>query len=67
MEFEVDKVDLKHLKTDHLDEMSRLEVTYKILKEQLREHQQTIIQKKEQMEKDEEKKREAELKGKTLK
>jgi len=33
MEFEIEKVDLNHLKTDEMDEMSRLEVTYKILKE----------------------------------
>jgi hypothetical protein len=31
--------DLAHLKEDDIDEVSKLEVTYKILKQQLRHHQ----------------------------
>lgn len=34
---------MEHLQSDDLDEISRLEVVYKILKDQLREHQATLI------------------------
>ena len=47
-EVEVNDKDLHHLKHDDIDEMSRLEVTYKILKQQLRDHQKLIISKKEE-------------------
>lgn len=39
---------LEHLQNDDLDEMSRYEVIYKILKDQLRTHQKKIIEMKEE-------------------
>lgn len=48
IQVEVEKDDLVHLKNDDMDEVSRLEVTYKILKEQLRDHQKLLIEKKEE-------------------
>lgn len=43
----VPKSHLNHLKRDDLDEVSRQEVIYKILKDQLRIHQKTLIDLKE--------------------
>lgn len=44
---DVDEMDFEHLKNDDLDEISKMEVTYKILKQQLREHQSNIIKAKD--------------------
>lgn len=38
---------MSHLKNDDLDEISKFEVVYQILKDQLREHKQSLIQMKE--------------------
>ena len=38
MQVQVKMEDLQHLKEDDIDDVSKLEVTYKILKEQLRNH-----------------------------
>ena len=38
-EVNVDRADYSHLMNDDLDEVSKLEVTYKILKQQMRKHQ----------------------------
>lgn len=43
----VQKKDLQHLLNDDLDEISKFEVIYKILKDQLREHQKKLIKMKE--------------------
>ena len=40
-------MDYEHLKMDDMDEISKMEVTYKILKQQLRDHQKKIIEVKE--------------------
>ncbi len=42
---------------DDLDEISKLQVTYKILKQQLREHQKLLIKKIEKKKKDAQEKR----------
>ena len=39
--------DLEHLARDDIDEMSKFEVVYKILKDQLRNHQKKLIKLKE--------------------
>ena len=39
--------DLEHLASDDLDEISKFEVIYKILKDQLRSHQKKLIKLKE--------------------
>jgi hypothetical protein len=44
----VPQKDVQHLANDDLDEISKLEVTYKILKQQLRDHQRKIIEAKEE-------------------
>lgn len=46
---------------DDLDEISKLQVTYKILKQQLREHQKLLINKIENKKKDAESKRKKKL------
>ena len=48
LEIEIEKHDVDHLREDDLDELSRLEVTYKILKQQMREHQALLIEKRNQ-------------------
>ena len=48
MQLEIEKRDYQHLKEDDLDELSRLEVTYKVLKQQLREHQALLIERRNQ-------------------
>jgi hypothetical protein len=67
LEIEVEKDDFKHLKADDVDEVSRLEVTYKVLKEQLREHQARLIKKKEEAIEEEEERKLRMMKGKSLK
>lgn len=67
MQVEVDEEDLKHLKMDDVDEVSRLEITYKILKEQLREHQKALIAKKDELVNAEGNKQLKDMKGKPLK
>ena len=67
MEIEVEKDDFKHLKADDVDEVSRLEVTYKVLKEQLREHQARLIKKKEEAIEEEEERKLRMMAGKPLK
>lgn len=47
----VQKQDLQHLLNDDLDEISKFEVIYKILKDQLREHQKKLIKMKEEKKK----------------
>ena len=39
---------MSHLQNDDLDEISKFEVVYQILKDQLREHKQSLIQMKEE-------------------
>lgn len=39
--------DLEHLSNDDIDEISKFEVIYKILKDQLRNHQKKLIKMKE--------------------
>lgn len=48
--FQVDvhQKDYTHLMNDDMDEISKLEVTYKILKQQIREHQAKLIEAKEE-------------------
>jgi len=48
LQIEIEKHDFEHLREDDLDELSRLEVTYKILKQQMREHQALLIEKRNQ-------------------
>ena len=42
--------DLNHLQNDDLDEISKFEVVYQILKDQLRKHKQNLIHMKEEKE-----------------
>jgi hypothetical protein len=39
----VQKKHLEHLMNDDMDQVSKFEVIYKILKDQLRDHQKTLI------------------------
>ena len=48
----VQRKHLERLENDDLDEISKFEVIYKILKDQLREHQSHLINLKEQDKKD---------------
>ena len=45
---DVDPLDYKHLIEDDLDEISKMEVTYKILKQQLRDQQKKLVEAKEE-------------------
>jgi hypothetical protein len=47
MEMELFEKDFHHLYNDDLDPESKLELTYKVLKDQLRVHQQKLIAIKE--------------------
>jgi len=47
-EMKVEKEDFLHLQDDDLDPISRYEVVYKILKDQLRNHQKELISMKEE-------------------
>lgn len=44
----VPRLDMEHLMRDDLDEISKFEVVYKILKNQLRQHQRTLIRLREE-------------------
>jgi len=54
----VRREDLEHLAADDLDEISKFEVVYKILKDQLRDHQKRLIKLKAEEEKEKERKKE---------
>ena len=56
-QIDLDFEDYAHLMNDDLDEISKLQVTYKILKQQLREHQKLLIKKIEKKKKDAQEKR----------
>ena len=43
----VDEVDVHHLLNDDIDETSRMEIIYKILKEQLRGYQKQLVEQRE--------------------
>ena len=44
----VEQEDVHHLMNDDVDELSRMQIIYKILKEQLRDYQKAIIEEKEE-------------------
>ena len=54
---DVDEDDVHHLLNDDVDNVSRMEIIYKILKEQLREYQKQIIEHREQERKKKEERR----------
>ena len=49
---QIQRKHLEHLANDDLDEISKFEVIYKILKDQLRSHQKKLITMREEKEKD---------------
>lgn len=50
---QVQRKHLEHLNNDDLDEISKFEVVYKILKDQLRSHQKKLIKMKEEQRQEE--------------